>query len=323
MKTCSKCSISYPDEKKFCKNCGSPLVSESKLNLKDVAQVYEWTGISKFTIKSKSLEITFIIGIAVVVAMLYLAFTTFPGGDAANWIGADGGALINKMAPEYLIHIGNWIMAGFLAFLLIINIFNMWYKTILSRKGMKVPFSAYFTSIFSLFGSFFTQSRFTRSNEDSRSYRYIDFFLTMSYLMLFTMIVFFLFWFQTDTVYPIWHPQRLLGYIATIGLFVGIVYFINNRFKKMKNNSKYSNYADWTFLVLLLLTTTTGILMHFFRIFGMPAATYITYLIHLMVLVPMLIFGVSFSKWSYHTYKPFAVYFAKVISKTKKNHTVV
>ncbi|HNW88621.1 MAG TPA: SH3 domain-containing protein [Bacteroidales bacterium] len=38
MKTCAKCNLNYPDEKKFCKNCGESLVSESKLNPKDAAQ---------------------------------------------------------------------------------------------------------------------------------------------------------------------------------------------------------------------------------------------------------------------------------------------
>jgi len=75
-------------------------------------------------------------------------------------------------------------------------------------------------------------------------------------------------------------------------------------------NNKYSHFTDWTFLILLFLTTLSGILLHFFRIYGMPQFTYITYLIHLMVLVPMLIIEVPFSKWSHMIYRPFALYFA-------------
>jgi len=43
MKTCPKCNLSYPDEKKFCKNCGGALNVEPTLDPKDIAykSVYE------------------------------------------------------------------------------------------------------------------------------------------------------------------------------------------------------------------------------------------------------------------------------------------
>jgi nitrate reductase gamma subunit len=104
----------------------------------------------------------------------------------------------------------------------------------------------------------------------------------------------------------------MIGYIATLGLFSGIFYFVSNRFKKVRQNSKYSHITDWTFLALLFLTTLTGISLHIFRISGMPVATYYTYLIHLMCLVPMLTIEVPFSKWSHLAYRPFAIYFANL-----------
>jgi len=279
--------------------------------------VYDWTGISKLIYKSKAMELIAIFIIAIITAVLYLHYTIAPSNVAGSLIGKDGGVLINSMANSEIIHVGDWIMAGILAFLLITNVFNMWYKIILSDKSVKVPFGQYFLQVFSVVTNFLTQKRFNKC-DGPKYYWFIHLFLMLSYVMLFTMIVFFLAWFQTDTVYDWWHPQRLLGYIATIGLFVGVIYFINNRLKKMKENSKYSHYTDWTFLVLLLLTTTTGILMHFFRIYGMVAATYFTYLIHLMVLVPMLVIEVPFSKWSHLAYRPVAVYFAKVKNAATK-----
>jgi quinone-modifying oxidoreductase, subunit QmoC len=283
--------------------------------------VYDWTGISKIIYKSKSMELIAIFIIAIITAVLYLHYTIAPSNATGSLIGSDGGVLINSMANSEIIHIGDWIMAGILAFLLITNVFNMWYKIILSDKSVKVPFGQYFLQVFSVVTNFLTQKRFNKC-DGPKSYWFIHLFLMLSYVMLFTMIVFFLAWFQTDTVYDWWHPQRLLGYIATIGLFVGVIYFINNRLKKMKENSKYSHYTDWTFLVLLLLTTATGILMHFFRIYGMVAATYFTYLIHLMVLVPMLVIEVPFSKWSHLAYRPVAVYFAKVKNAATKKYNV-
>jgi len=275
-----------------------------------LTSVYDWTGLAKKIYTSKLFEIAAIIVLALVVLVLYVSNTFYPSGEG-SWIGDDGGVLINNIAPWKTIHIGDWAMAALLAFLLITNIFNMWMKIIIKDKSLKVPFYAYFTEIFSLAWNFFTQHKINKC-DNSKTYWLLHLYLMLSYVVLFTMIVFFLEWFQTDTIHPVWHPQRLLGYIATIGLFTGIFYFINNRLKKSRENSKYSHYTDWTFLTLLFLTTLTGILLHFFRIYGMPVATYITYLIHLMVLVPMLMIEVPFSKWSHLAYRPFAIYFANV-----------
>ncbi|MFA6923419.1 MAG: 4Fe-4S dicluster domain-containing protein [Bacteroidales bacterium] len=272
--------------------------------------VYDWTGFAKRIYTSKMFEIGAIFAIAIFVLILYVSFTFFPSGEG-SWLGRDGGVLINKIAPWKRIHLGDWIMAGVLAFILVTNVFNMWLKIIVKDKSVKIPFTAYITEVFSLAWNFITQKKFNKCN-DSKTYWFLHLFLMLSYVVLFTMIVFFLEWFQTDVIHPILHPQRFLGYIATVGLFAGIIYFIYNRFQKAKENSKFSHYTDWTFLVLLFLTTLTGIMLHFFRISGMPVATYVTYLIHLMCLVPMLTIEVPFSKWSHLAYRPVAVYFANL-----------
>lgn len=279
--------------------------------------VYDWTGIARLVYTSKLFEIGAIVVISAVVLFLYLNYTFFPSGDASQWIGQDGGVLINKIAPWQRIHLGDWLMAGTLAFLLVTNIINMWYKVIIKDKSVKVSAGSYISELVTLIINFFTQRRFNKC-DNSKSYWFIHVFLMLSYITLFTMIVGFLGWFQTDTVHPLLHPQRLLGYIATVGLFTGIVYFALNRLKKEKENGKYSHYTDWTFLILLLLTTATGILLHFFRIYGLPTASYITYLVHLMVLVPMLVIEVPFSKWSHLAYRPFAVYFANLKKSAMK-----
>ena len=273
--------------------------------------VYDWTGISRRLYKSKALEIAAVLILALVVMFFYLLFTTFPSGASDQWIGPDGGALINKMAPWKKIHIGDWIIAGGLLFLIVTNVFYMWYKIIYEDKSLKVRFIDYLKPVTLFLKLFNPQEKYAKCDEKKLFlYWALHLFLALSYALMFGMIVFFLGWFQTDHVYPVFHPQRLLGYISTLGLFVGIVYFYSNRTIKNMENSKYSHFTDWTFLILLFLTTLSGILLHFFRIYGFPQLTYITYLIHLMVLVPMLTIEVPFSKWSHMIYRPFALYFA-------------
>ena len=72
---------------------------------------------------------------------------------------------------------------------------------------------------------------------------------------------------------------------------------------------RFSHISDWLFIIMLFLTTVSGILVHIFRLTGLPVATYYTYVIHLAILVPMIVIEVPFSKWSHLAYRPFAIYF--------------
>ncbi len=286
--------------------------------------VYDWTGISKLLYKSKALEIASILVLAAIVMILYLIFTTFPAGNVAQWIGSDGGVLINKMAPWQTIHLGDLLMAGGLVFLIVTNVFYMWYKIIYEDKSLKIGIIDYLRPISLLPKIFHPEKKYAKCDEKKLFlYWGLHLFLALSYALMFVIIVFFLEWFQTDNVYPIYHPQRLLGYISTIGLFVGIIYFYTNRTIKNMENSKYSHFTDWTFLILLFLTTLTGILVHFFRVYGLPQLTYIIYLLHLMVLAPMLIVEVPFSKWSHMIYRPFSLYFAHLKKLAIKNQKLI
>jgi quinone-modifying oxidoreductase subunit QmoC len=133
-------------------------------------------------------------------------------------------------------------------------------------------------------------------------------------------IIFFLKWFQTDNLYPIWHPQRWLGYYATIVLLFGSGRVIWGRLKKTSQMHQFSHPSDWIFPVLLLVVTLTGIFQHAFRYWGMPLATYYTYVIHLAFVAPMLILEVPFGKWSHLYYRPLAIYFQKIKEKAKEKY---
>ena len=62
----------------------------------------------------------------------------------------------------------------------------------------------------------------------------------------------------------------------------------------------------------MFLTTLTGILMHAFRLGGLPLATYYIYVVHLAIAVPMLVVEVPFGKWSHLMYRTLALYLKAV-----------
>jgi len=132
---------------------------------------------------------------------------------------------------------------------------------------------------------------------------------------MFAMVVGFLPWFQTDAIYPLYHPQRWLGYYATIVLLYGGTDILWDRIKKTNQMHRFSHLSDWIFPILLLLTTTSGILVHTFRYLNLPLPTYYLYAAHLVILTPMLVLEVPFGKWSHLAYRPFAIYFQEVKAK--------
>jgi nitrate reductase gamma subunit len=133
---------------------------------------------------------------------------------------------------------------------------------------------------------------------------------------MFALVVRFLPWFQTDAIYPIYHPQRWLGYYATIVLLYGGTDILWSRIKKANQANRFSHLSDWIFPILLLMTTGTGILVHTFRYLDLPLPTYYMYVAHLAILTPMLVLEVPFGKWSHLAYRPFAIYFQAVKAKS-------
>ena len=87
---------------------------------------------------------------------------------------------------------------------------------------------------------------------------------------------------------------------------------MRSRLQKKEQYHKFSHVSDWTFLVLLFLTALTGIVLHLFRLFDMPWPTYVLYVVHLMIAVPMLIIEVPFGKWNHLVFRPMAQYLVEV-----------
>ncbi len=69
--------------------------------------------------------------------------------------------------------------------------------------------------------------------------------------------------------------------------------------------------------MLLVFVAFTGILQHILHRAGLDMAANVTYVVHLMGVVPMLGLEVPFSKWSHLAYRPLAMYFAAVRAEAR------
>jgi len=280
-----------------------------------LTSTYDWTGLSKKFYTSEVWELAWIVSFAALVVLSFLMILPSFGYHYTSELTAEGGVKVNSFAPIPIVEAFDWTMAIIVASLLISNILRMYYAIIWKNSTTKVSLWVHIREFWLLIFNFAIQPKFSKC--DDKRYWLSHWFLMSGYTIMFIVIVVFLPWFQTEKILPIWDPQRWLGYYATFGLLFGLFVAIIGRLRKKDVKFQFSHISDWLFLAMLTLTVVTGILIHIFRINGMPMATYISYIAHMAVLVPMILIEVPFSKWSHLAYRPFAVYFTQL-----KKHAV-
>jgi ferredoxin len=295
---CGECSDTCPRDA----NPGEMMMSLRRF----LTSIYDWTGLSGRMYKSKALHIAFMIFIFAAILTSFLIFADFSIPLDENGI-----VRINSFAPVHTIELADEILLGVLSLFLITNMLNMFYKIIIKDKTVKIPIWLYVKEVFVGIFHFGTQWRFSKCDR-KKLYWLSHWFMMSSYVIMFSMIVFTLGWFQTEEIHSFFHPQRILGYYVTFGLIFATVYYFIGRFKRKEQIFKFSHHSDWIFIFLLFMIALTGIMIHIFRVNGMPQATYIMYALHLAFEVPMVVTFVAFSKWSHLAYRPLAVFFASL-----------
>jgi len=278
---------------------------------------YDWTGFSRKFYTSERFEIAAIAVVAVFVGlMLWIFHGSNPNMEHAY---------LNSVWPAPSIEIADFIMGAILSILLLSNTWRC-VKFTMGDLLKKIPLEIYITQAKELIVHFLTQKKFGECTD--RMQWIVHLLIMTGYSTIFLLVVVFtaggihiigLSWegimFQRDVIYPFFHPMRLLGYYATFAILYGTTYAIIGRLRKNKTPYKSSHGTDWMFLILLQLTTLTGILIHFSRILDLPLTTYIIYVVHLMVAVPMLVLEVPFAKWAHLAYRPVVLYLIKVKAK--------
>ncbi len=285
-----------------------------------LTSLYDWTGFSRKFYTSEKFEIAAITVVALLVGLGLLVFNT----RTPNWEHAD----INSLWPAHSIEIADLGMAAILSFLLLTNVARC-IKFIMGDMLTKIPLKMYLSEIKELLIHVVTQKRFGQCTD--RMQWFVHLMIMTGYASVFLMVVVLINGLGVESLkfqrgwpeYSIWHPIRLVGYYATFAIMYGTTYAIIGRLRKSKPVYKYSHPTDWMFLILLQLTTMTGIFINFTRILDWPLTTYILYVVHMMVAIPMLVLEVPFAKWAHLAYRPLVIFLLRVKEKYAKEIAVV
>ena len=268
---------------------------------------YEWTGIGSKLLQSEAWYLGSLIFVAVFTLLLivgyHLWYLAMPAHDFATM--ALG---LEHMFPIMTYYTLAVILLPLL--LLLSRILHIWRMTMGGEGQPRIPFSAYVGEAWVYAYESVAQPLMRKCSEHSRWIGHA--LLAVGTVMMLTIKVFALRWFQTDNIYPIYHPQRWLGYLAAAFIIYGMGDIFLGRLRGTKEIYKETRFPDLVFPVLLLSTALSGLAAHIFRIFGFGLTCHFMYALHVVIATPMLVTEMSFGKWSHMVYRPLALYFLAV-----------
>lgn len=225
---------------------------------------------------------------------------------------------LNTFAPVMLVWglvLAHGLYLGYRMFSGVRTMFNHVMKPVTGR--VNIPLSLYLQEFKTFVLHFFTQKRWRACGEDhSRWLKHL--LLVSGYVTMLVLVLGLLWWFQTDEIYPLYHPQRWLGYYATIVLIYASMEALIGRLRRQEQIHRFSHHTDWLFPAFILTGAVTGILVHAFRYAGWPWPTYIMYVIHVMAMIAMLDTEVGIGKWAHLFYRPLALYLERVKSRVRQ-----
>jgi hypothetical protein len=129
----------------------------------------------------------------------------------------------------------------------------------------------------------------------------------------------FLPWFQTEALHPLYHPQRLLGYLATVLILWGTSDILRRRLWPRPGVPR--RRGALTLPLLLWLTAVSGLLVHVLRYLDLALAAHYAYALHLVVCVPMVVVEVPFGEWAHMIDRPLALYFQAVLERAREERS--
>ena len=282
-----------------------------------LASVYDWTGIASKINRSKRWHIGFLSFAAALFLLLVVLYHVY----VVNMSLSDFTS--TSMGLEHMFPMMTYFTLGvilFPFFILMTNAFRMYRLTVHQKETIRSPLSQWLVEIKTFMLHFFTYKKMAECpTEKGRWAKHL--LLGLGCMGMLILLVFSLRWFQTDQIYPVYHPQRWIGYLAAAFLIFGTVDILIGRIKKEKEIHKSSDFRDWNFPILLLATAVSGIAVHIFRVLGLELTTHYTYAIHMTIAIPMLVIEMPFGKWTHMIYRPLALYFQSLKERTQQQES--
>jgi ferredoxin len=282
-----------------------------------LASVYDWTGIASKINRSKRWHIGFLSFAAALFLLLVVLYHVYVVTMSLSDFTS------TSMGLEHMFPMMTYFTLGvilFPFFILMTNAFRMYRLTVHQKETIRSPLSQWLVEIKTFMLHFFTYKKMAECpTEKGRWAKHL--LLGLGCMGMLILLVFSLRWFQTDQIYPVYHPQRWIGYLAAAFLIFGTVDILIGRIKKEKEIHKSSDFRDWNFPILLLATAVSGIAVHIFRVLGLELTTHYTYAIHMTIAVPMLVIEMPFGKWTHMIYRPLALYFQSLKERTQQQES--
>ena len=296
---CGDCSIVCPRQ-------ADPRISMITLRRFLTAQ-YDWTGMASRLLASRAWYLSALAFVAALVLLLIVCYHLWYVG-----LSLSGFATI-PFGMEHMFPTMTYftLTVMLLPLLLVLSrVFRIWRLTMGGEERAPIPFSFYVVEAWTYLYHSVTHSLMRKCPERGRWLGH--WILALGTVMMLTIKVFALRWFQTDNIYPLYHPQRWLGYLAAGFICYGISDILIGRVRAKKEIYKETRLEDLVFPILLLLTALSGLAVHIFRYAGWALTAHFTYALHVIIATPMLVVEMSFGKWAHMIYRPLALYFQAV-----------
>lgn len=274
---------------------------------------YEWIGIGHKLLQSKAWYLSSLIFVGILTLLLivgyHLWYIAMPVRDFATM----------PLGLEHMFPIMTYytLVVILLPLLLLLSrILHIWRLTMGGEWQPRIPWSTYMVEAWVYAYESVAQPLMRKCKEHSRWLGHA--LLAVGTVMMLAIKVFALRWFQTDNIYPIYHPQRWVGYLAAAFIIYGMGDILVGRVRAKKEIYKETKFQDLVFPVLLLLTALSGLAAHIFRYLGFALTCHFMYALHVVIATPMLVIEMSFGKWSHMVYRPLALYFLAVRARANR-----
>ena len=295
---------------------------ESMMTLRRyLAGQYDLTGIASKILRSKAWElisISFLFALIFTIAVLYhLYYVELPMTDLVS----------TSMGLEHMFNTIVYFTIAVFAIpvlLMTANAVRMHRFTMHSTGSVKIPIRLYLIEARTLIAHMVSHKNMRKCLTEIQKKRWVKHWLLgLACAVMCGVTLFFLKWFQTDELYPLYHPQRWLGYLATAIMIYVPADILIGRIRKHEQMNRFSESSDFIFPVMLLLVAITGIAVHVFRYLEFAMACHYAYALHIAITVPLLVIEMPFGKWSHVLYRPLAIYFQTVKERALAEVTTV